>query len=367
MKNLRILALSSAVLMPQSVMADTVNIVYANYLSPKHPINATLTDLFQNIEEDSDNTITFEAHFAGSLLGGRDIPAGVRDGIADSGFFIGSYVPSEMKIDTFFSELGLLNDDALAMTGVLNEMLLLGCESCANQYEEKFATKYLGSYSTTSYVYHCKEQLDSLEDFKGKTLSGFSSYGQLGESLGAAVVNMGADDAFEALDRNVIDCAVHTISSQRGRSWGDVAKYVMTEPLGGFFGGSVFNMRLEKWDELSAEQKKVIIDNVPRFVAKSAITYLDEDQAVREEYTEKGTTFYPADPDLAAAIQEFRNNYAATATKTASRRGVDNAEEILAQVTALKEKWVALLDENGRDVDTFTRLLKEEIYNKLKY
>src|SRR5690606_22123197 len=114
-----------------------------------------LTQLFENIEKDTENSVEIVPYFSSSLLGGRDIPAGVRDGIADSGFFIGSYVPSEMKIDTFLTDLGVLNDDALAMTGVLNELLLIECESCAQEYKENFNTRYLGSYATTPYVYHC--------------------------------------------------------------------------------------------------------------------------------------------------------------------------------------------------------------------
>src|SRR5690606_11808317 len=138
---------------------------------------------------------------------------------------------------------------------------------------------------------------------------------------GAAVVSMGADDAFEALDRNVIEWSIHTISAQRARSWGDAAKDVLTEPLGGFFGGPAFNLRSEKWYVLNASQKKVIMAKPPQFVAQSAVTYLAEDDNVQREYTEKGTKFYPADDDLAAKIRDFQNGYATQAVETAARRG----------------------------------------------
>ena len=133
-----------------------VKIVYANYLGPKHTSNPVLVDFFKNVERDTNNTVKFEWHFAQSLLAGKDIPAGVRDGIADSGYIVGSYVPSEMPVDNYIGDFSLLNDDPLVMTGVVNELVLFNYPDYTEEYEVKFKTKFLSTIALTPYVYHCK-------------------------------------------------------------------------------------------------------------------------------------------------------------------------------------------------------------------
>jgi TRAP-type transport system periplasmic protein len=70
-----------------------VKIIYADYMPPKHPTNLVLVEFFKNVERDSNNSIKFEWHFAQSLLAGKDVPAGVRDGVADAGYIVGVYIP----------------------------------------------------------------------------------------------------------------------------------------------------------------------------------------------------------------------------------------------------------------------------------
>ncbi len=145
---------------------ENTKIVYASYLNPLHITNPVLTKFFEGVKADSNGTIDYEMHVGGSLLSGRDIPGGVRDGLADAGYFVGAYIPSEMPVDTYLAEFSLLNNEPLVMTGVLNELVLFNCPDCADEYR-KFNTRPLGTYALTPYVYHCREELKTLDDFKG--------------------------------------------------------------------------------------------------------------------------------------------------------------------------------------------------------
>lgn len=354
-----------AVAAPAYAQKDPIKIVYASYLGPKHTTNPVLIDYFHNVEKDTNNTVKFEWHFGQSLLPGKGIPAGVRDGIADSGYIVGAYVPSEMPVDNYIGDFSLLNDDPLVMTGVINELILFNCPDCKEEYEDKFKTKFLSTIALTPYVYHCKPEIKSLADMKGKKLRAISGWVDMARGMGAIPVNVNADEAYEALDRGTIDCAVHSITSQRSRSYGEAAKFVILNPIGGYLGASMFNLRLEKWKELNKDQRMAITKHLPEMVTRAVFNYIREDVEVQKEYTAKGTKFYQADPDLAKYLAEFPAKYLPTAIEKGKSRKVKNPQQIADEFARLTTKWKKLLADNGRDEATYQKLMWTEIFSKI--
>lgn len=347
-----------------SANAET-KVSYATWLTPNHPTNVALSDYFEDLKSATEGSLVFEPHFAGSLLGAKAIPSGVRDGVADSGYFIGAYVPSELPIDGFLSRFSLLNDDPMAMTGAINELLLVKCPDCRQEYEGGFQTKYLATIALTPYVFHCKEKLVSMADFEGRKVRGISGWTELIEGLGAVPVKTSSGEMYEALERGILDCTIHTISNQRTRSLNEVAPYVIDHPFGGFVGGSVLNMRVEKWGELTSEQQTSIVNGLPQVVAAIVLEHQNVDAEVREEMSGRGTEFYAPDAELAAYIDNSRKTFADNAYAIGERRGIENAREIAGQLIALREEWIALLDEKGRDREAFESLLAERVFSKM--
>ncbi|MBX9465893.1 MAG: C4-dicarboxylate TRAP transporter substrate-binding protein [Aquamicrobium sp.] len=360
-----LLALSlGATIAATAAAADTKKIVYASYLSPQHITNPVMQEYFAAVTEQTGGSVTFESHVGGALLSGRDIPGGVRDGLADAGYFVGSYIPSEMPVDNFIAEFSLWNDEPLVMTGVLNELVLFKCPECVEEYA-KFNTQFLATYALTPYVYHCRSELSTLADFSGKRVRGIAAYADLARALNAAPVNVSPDEAYEALDRGVIDCALHSIAAQKARSYGEAAKFVILDPLGGFLGASTFNLRFDKWNELTVEERDAIRDNLAAMVTSAIFNYIKEDEDVIEAYTKSGTKFYNAAPEFAAKIEDFKSTYLPTVLEKGKTLGVKDPEAIANAITELTDKWRKLLEENGSDRETFQRLLHEEIFSKI--
>lgn len=343
---------------------EKTKIVYASYLNPLHITNPVLTQFFENVAEDSNGMIEYEMHVGGSLLSGRDIPGGVRDGLADAGYFVGAYIPSEMPVDNYLAEFSLLNNEPLVMTGVLNELVLFNCPDCTEEYR-KFNTRPLATYALTPYVYHCREELTTLEDFKGKRVRGIAAYGELARALGATPINVSPDEAYEALDRGILDCALHSVAAQKARSYGEAAKFVILDPLGGFVGASTMNLRIDKWNDMTPDMRRAITGNLAEMVTGAIFNYLAEDEAVIEEYTKTGTKFYHADPAFAEFVTNFAQGYQQQAIEAGKEKGIAHPEEIASEISRLHEKWSKLLEENGRDRETYQRLLDEEIFSKI--
>jgi TRAP-type transport system periplasmic protein len=361
----RILGLAAALGMSATAAsAEEVNIIYASYLSPQHITNPVLEKFFSDITEATDGSVTFEMHVAGSLLSGKDIPGGVRDGLADAGYFVGAYIPSEMPVDNFLGEFSLLNDEPLVMTAALNELVLFNCPECTEEYN-KFNTKFLATYALTPYVYHCTAELRTLEDFSGKRVRGISAYADLARALGAVPIAVSPDEAYEALDRNILDCALHSIAAQKARSYGEAAKYVILDPLGGFVGASTFNLRIPKWNDLSPDQRGEITSRLSQMVTGAIFNYIEEDENVIDEYTASGTKFYHAEPEFAEFVSNFAESYMETAVEKGKSMGVEDPQVIADELQRLADKWRGLLEEHGTDRETYERLLQEEIFSRI--
>jgi len=259
-----------------------------------------------------------------------------------------------------------MNDDALAMTGVNNELILLECDECDKEYREGFNTQFLGAYALTDYVFQCKEEIKNLADMENMRVRGFSGWSDLVKAMGAIPVSISANEMYEALERGTLDCATQAITNQKTRSLGEVAHNVILNSLGGFMGGSFINMRLEKWNELNPSERTVILKNVPKLITEAMFGYIDGDIEVRKEMEAKGNKFYDADPDLAKFIKDFRTDYIKTrAVEKGKERGVKNPQIIADKIVELRAKWDKLLAENGRDRETFERLLWEQVYSKV--
>jgi TRAP-type C4-dicarboxylate transport system substrate-binding protein len=271
-----------------------------------------------------------------------------------------------MPVDNYLGDFSLISDDPLVMTGVNNELVLFNCQQCTDEYEKKFKTKFLATYALTPYVYHCKTEVRTLADMKGKKVRGLAGYADLARAMGAVPINVNADEAYEALDRGTIDCALHSVTSQKTRSYGEAAKFIITDSLGGFFGASLFNVRLEKWNSLKKEQRDAIVKNLPELITKSIYTYIKEDEDVVAEYSKRGNKFYKADPDLGKFFVEFRESYLPKAIEKGKERKVRDPEKIADELLRLRAKWTKLLADNGRDPETFQKLLWQEIYSKVK-
>ena len=171
---------------------------------------------------------------------------------------------------------------------------------------------------------------------------------------------------YEALERGIIDCATHSITSQKTRSLGEVAHNIITNSLGGFMGASLINLRTDKWDNLTADEKTAILKNLPKLITTSVFNYVNQDIEVRKEMEAKGNKFYEADPDLAKFITDFRADFIENkVVEKGKSRGIKEPAKILETVQRLTTKWKKLIADNGRTPETLEKLLWQEIYSKI--
>lgn len=128
-----------------------------------------------------------------------------------------------------------------------------GCEAykpiLEARMENNWNTKLLAIGANTPQVFWCRDEISSLDEFKGKKIRVYNNtLRDFVRGLGATSVNIGFSEVVPALNNGVVDCAVTGSLSGNNAGWGEIAKTVVMLPIGWSVNAVVVNKK--RWDTL---------------------------------------------------------------------------------------------------------------------
>jgi len=185
-------------------------------------IGQAVGDYANAVAERSEGRITVRG-FPMSLLSLPETGPGVRDSIADVGFVLPPYYPSEYTTNLFLHELNLLinlredptGKEPLAYAGAMLEYTFNNCPECLEEFKAQNQV-FTGTGVTPLYNLLCRNVvLTSVEDLRGKRLrAGGAGFVRFAEHFGAQGVRLPVNEAYEALDQGILDCAMLRIDAK---------------------------------------------------------------------------------------------------------------------------------------------------------
>ncbi len=142
--------------------------------------------------------------------------------------------------------------------------------------------KAIGFRPLEAYGLLCTKPVKSVDDLKGLRIRTYGfAYPALVEAMGGTPVSISTAEAYEALERNVIDCTPIGPALARGWKYDEVAKFYMEIPLGASF-GHLLAMNLDAYNGMD-DETRAIIDTLGKEYAGEYARILSEDQTrVRE-------------------------------------------------------------------------------------
>ncbi len=212
------------VVCPATEASAVITIRVADIYPEGHALRVGGIEFFmKEVEKRSQGKVKFDYYGASTLVKGGDIPDAVIAGTAHIGNMV--YVGKKIPIIFFVQLPGLWSDDDVvpvskAMWKVIKKGLI------ADEFD-KIGLKLIYGYSTTGYqVGTNKKPVRKLADMKGlkvrvagtllpKTLS----------ALGAVPVSMPIGDAFEGMERGVLDGVSLAIPSFKAYAFFELLKY----------------------------------------------------------------------------------------------------------------------------------------------
>ncbi len=125
----------------------------------------------------------------------------------------------------------------------------------------KYNMKIIGWRPLEDYGLICTKPVQTAEYLKGLRIRTYGhALPRLFEALGATPVSMPTPEAYEALERSILDCSPTGVTLARGWRFEEVAKFYVRFPLGANWGHFIAVNR-ESFDKLD-EQTRAILEGL---------------------------------------------------------------------------------------------------------
>jgi TRAP-type C4-dicarboxylate transport system substrate-binding protein len=242
--------------------AATIQLTYSNFFPPTH-FNAQLAESWgKEIEKRTKGAVKFTFFPGGALLKGPEMYDGVMKGVSDLGMSVFGYTTGRFPVmEAIDLPIGYTSGWTATMT--------------VNAYYNKFKPKELDDVKVL-YLHahgpgllHSKTEVSKLEQLRGMKIrcTGFSA--KAAAALGAVPVAMGQGQAYEALQKGVVEGTLSPMEVLKGWKQAEVIKSTTLCYSIGYTSGMYVIMNKKKWDALSKDVQKVFEEVSKEWISKT--------------------------------------------------------------------------------------------------
>ena len=341
-------------------------LTYGSFAPATHLVHrAGLEPFFKRVEAGTGGTLEFELFVGGVMGGPGESLQTVRDFVVDSSVIIDGYLKSELPTAAAISELTLLADDSLVFAAAANEMLLIDCEPCKTELG-RYGVKALAYYALDTAHLMCRKPTHSLAAAREAKIAVTGRSAVWAKAMGATPVSITTIEMYEALQRGQADCAIGSTAWLTSYSLKDLVRSVVTTPISTYYTALVYDLHEETWADLSADERSVIVKNLPKLVSDITFTYLAEGDAALADAQANGVIAALADQPMLDHLVAHRGGEYAAVRDKAVEAGVENPEVLLDGFLAKVEKWRRIVAEIDRDPVKYEQALWREVFSKIK-
>lgn len=313
-----------------------------------------------------------------SLLSHAEMNEGINKGLADVGYLLTAYSPSDYPFSNLGADMSMsvaLNDkipekEGMAYSGAMLEYIMLNCPECQGEFKKNNQV-YTGVVSTPVYTMFCNAPVDTVEELKGKRIriSG-APWARWAREFGAQPVALPIGEACEALSQGVVDCTFFSATELTNFNLIEVVKNIVTDVPGGLYAaGGAATLNKTKWDKFSTAEKEALLK--AGSVMTSEVTYRYQKQAMDdlEKARKKGINVMQADPELLKKSHEFISKDLAYIPEFyAQEYKLDPArlKDLSGTMSKLVDKWSDIVAKADiQSAEDLQKLYWDEVYSKI--
>ncbi|HEY6000759.1 MAG TPA: TRAP transporter substrate-binding protein [bacterium] len=268
-------------LLPAGAGAAPAELNYAIFFPATHGHTLLATEWAKEVEKRTNGAVKVNIFAGATLMPPDQTYDGVVKGIADIGLSVFSYSKGRFPLTEVL-------DLPLGYTSGLQATRL------ANAYYQKFQPRELSDVKIMYLmahgpgILHTKKPVEKLEDLAGMKIRGTGTSAKIVSALGATPVAMPQNEAYDALQKGVVEGLVSPIETLKGWKYAEVVKYT-TRDLGASYSVGFFvAMNRAKWDALPKEAQAAIEAVNAEWVDKAGKAWDDFDKAGTEFALSKG-------------------------------------------------------------------------------
>jgi len=253
MKKLLLAALALAVLCTAlPAQAGTVKLTYSNFFPPTHVQSQLAEAWCKEVEKRTDGAVSIDYYPGNTLTKAKQCYDGVVEGLSDIGMSALAYsrgrFPAMAAVD-----LPMGYKSGVAATAV------------ANAVYEKFQPKELSDVKVLYFHAHgpgvlhtAKTPVRSMDDLKGMKIRATGNSAKVVEALGATPVAQSMPDAYQSIQKGVVNGGMYPIETNKGWKMGEVVDYMTRTDAVSYTTTFFVVMNKDRWAEIPPEAQKAI-------------------------------------------------------------------------------------------------------------
>lgn len=316
---------------------DPVTITYSDYNSESTALGAAAVKFIEQVEEESGGKITFETYFNASLVPFAESLDAVASGLVGMQSLAANSFPGQLPAIDFFSQYASMTSDAfpfgmLQGAAASNEMYTADPQLTADLEDSNI--KVLASvYPATSYNLQCNKPVESAEDLKGlRARTAGNVWINEVTALGMTPVPMTILEAYEGLERGVIDCIVLYTGGFIDFSLWDVAPYYVPVTLSTYM-PNLMSINLDVWNSLPGEAQAIMESAAHTYFSETLRRNLD---GYAHFATEKDDLVFEDASDASAIVAEFQQS---VIDESFASDAVDDPKKLHDNFEAMLSTW----------------------------
>ncbi|MEL7462879.1 MAG: TRAP transporter substrate-binding protein [Pseudomonadota bacterium] len=189
-------------------------------------------------------------------LKGFEIMRLVKNGVFDFAFGLPGYVAAENAIFEG-GDLSSVTQDIETQRKVAEAYF----PTLEKSFAEIYNAKLLTLYPFPSQTLWCNGEINGIADLEGKKIRVYATtLGDFVEGAGGTSVTVPFAEVIPALEKGVVDCGITGTMSAYKANWHQVATHAYTLRVG--WGLAFGAMNMDKWNSMSADQQKVLTDEI---------------------------------------------------------------------------------------------------------
>ncbi len=175
------------------------------------------------------------------------------------------------------------------------------------------------------------------EDFNGMKIGAGGSSADVVKANGGAAVHQVPPECYMNMDKGVVEAAFLSWAMASDWKIQELAKYYYTQ---GFGNGTLFiGMNLEAWNEMSAEDQKILEEIMLEAAKGPLVDGMLKEEGIGRQIAEENATVYAPTPEEAAAWEEACKPAIEEWAKTAESLGVENPMRFYEAYMEIQDKY----------------------------
>ncbi|MDY0093527.1 MAG: TRAP transporter substrate-binding protein [Candidatus Vecturithrix sp.] len=273
-----------------SVRAETINLSFSVFFPPTHAHAVASTHMAEEIERRTDGKVKITVFPGGTLTKSSMCYDGVVQGISDMCHSVFAYTRGRFPVMEVV-DLPFGYPNGKVATRVAYEFYK------QMNPEELQDVKVLAIHAHGPGILAAKKDVHSLDALKGMKIRCTGLSAKLAEYLGAAPVAMPQNDAYEALQKGVVEGTFCPIETLKGWKQGEVIDYVIESQALSYTTSMFIVMNKQKYESLPPDVKQVFDEVGEEWVEVYGKIWDDADDAGRDFITELGKNIHGLTPE----------------------------------------------------------------------